>query len=167
MQTVTVAIADVDGVRRARYEQLLQGEAGIKLLASDDRSACGKSRSGRCTHGSGFEEEVDRIKCLNPEVTLVKMDKDADEDQALFLTLRTECPDAQIVLLADDAIQESRIIQALEIGARGCLMFGAAERHLSKAVRAVGRGEAWVPPGMLGRILDRVLNKPESRNLAH
>lgn len=167
MQTVTVAIADVDCIRRAGLERLLQGEAGIKLLASDDESALAKSRSGRGSHVSEYEDEVDRIKCLNPEVTLVKMGKDADEDQALFLSLRVECPEAQIVLLADDAVQESRIIRALEIGARGCLTDGAAEHYLTKAVRAVGRGEAWVPPGMLGCILDRVLNKPESRRLAH
>lgn len=167
MQTVTVAIADADGVRRAKFEQLLQGEAGIRLLAFEEGAAYASLRSGRCSPATGYEDEVDRIKRLNPEVTLVKMDKDADEDQALFLSLRIECPDAQIVLLADDALQESRIIQALEIGARGCLTFGTAERHLTKAVRAVGRGEAWVPPGMLGRILDRILNKPESCRLVH
>lgn len=167
MQTVTVAIADVDSVRRAKFEQMLLGEVGIKLLASKDEVPSAGLRSKRRGLGSEYEQEVSRIKNLNPKVTLVKMDKDADEDQALFLSLRAECPEAQIVVVADDAIHESRIIQALEIGARGCLRYGVAERYLSKAVRAVGRGEAWIPPRILGRILDRVLNKPESRRLAH
>ncbi|MBU0621592.1 MAG: DNA-binding response regulator [Gammaproteobacteria bacterium] len=174
MQSITVAIADVDCGRRAKYERLLLGEDGIKLLSNVEVNDGGKeglesgiARSRQNLGGLKYEIEVDRIKRLNPVVTLVKVDMDVDEDQALFLSLRSECPEARIVLLADDAIQESRIIQALEIGARGYLKNEAVEHNLTRAVHAVGRGEAWVPRKMLGRILDRMLNKREAYRLAN
>jgi DNA-binding NarL/FixJ family response regulator len=62
------------------------------------------------------------------------------------------------VLLTDDTVNESRILQALEVGAIGYLKNEAVELHLSRAVTVVGRGEAWVPRKMLGKIMDRVLN---------
>jgi DNA-binding NarL/FixJ family response regulator len=89
---------------------------------------------------------------------LVNLDAGGDEEHALFLSLRSVCPDAYIVLLADDAVDECNIIRALEIGARGYLRITAVESHLSKALQVVGQGEAWISRKMMGSILDRVLN---------
>jgi DNA-binding NarL/FixJ family response regulator len=165
MQTVTVAIADIDRDRRAGYERLLHGESGITLLSSvgtdsEDRNdyAFVNRRLKQRTDISACENEVARIKRLKPIVMLVNLDMCADEDHALLLSLRNECPESHIVLLAHDAVHESKIIQALEIGARGYLKNESVELHLSKAVQVVGRGEAWVPRKMLGSIMDRVLN---------
>jgi DNA-binding NarL/FixJ family response regulator len=165
MQTVTVAIADVDRDRRAGYERLLHGESGITLLSSvgpdsDDGNdhAFVNRRLKQRTDVSACENEVARIKRLKPIVMLVNLDMCADEDHALLLSLRSECPESRIVLLAHDSVHESKIIQALEIGARGYLKNESVELHLSWAVQVVGRGESWVPRKMLGSILDRVLN---------
>ncbi len=165
MQTVTVAVADVDRERRAGYERLLYGENGITLLSN-----VGLSNGGRNDHAfvnrrvrqrtdiSACENEVARIKRLQPLVTLVNLDLSEDEGHALLLSLRSECPEAHIVLLTNGLVQESKILQALEIGARGYLSGETVELHLSKAVQVVGRGEAWVPRKMLGNIMDRMLN---------
>ena len=165
MQTVTVAIADVNRDRRAGYERLLHGESGITLLSNvgldgEDRNyhAFVNRRHKQRTNISASENEVARIKRLKPIVMLVSLDLCADEDHALLLALRSECPESRIVLLADDAVHESKIIQALEIGARGYLKLESVELHLSRAVQVVGRGESWVPRKMLGSILDRLLN---------
>jgi DNA-binding NarL/FixJ family response regulator len=165
MQTVTVAVADVDRDRRAGYERMLHGEDGITLLSNagpnnGDRNdhAFANRRFEQRTDVSACENEVARIKRLNPSVTLVSLDMNADEDHALLLSLRSVCPESYIVLLADDTIHDSQIIQALEIGARGYLKHETAGLHISKAVQVVGRGEAWVPRKMLGDITDRILN---------
>ncbi|MDO8989419.1 MAG: DNA-binding response regulator [Sideroxyarcus sp.] len=165
MQTVTVAVADVDRNRRAGYERMLHGEDGITLLSNagpniGDRNdhTFANRRFEQRTDVSACENEVARIKRLNPSVTLVSLDMNADEDHALLLSLRCVCPESYIVLLADDTIHDSQIIQALEIGARGYLKHETAGLHISKAVQVVGRGEAWVPRKMLGDITDRILN---------
>lgn len=174
IQPVTVAIADTDRDRRAGYERLLQGEIGVTLLTnvtSSNEVVDEKRLSGRPsdhafvnrrlkprTNITASEDEVARIKRLKPLVLLVNLNLCTDEDYALLLSLRRECPGALMVLLADDSIQESQIIQALEIGARGYLKYETVQLHLSMAIRVVGRGEAWVPRKMLGNIMDHMLN---------
>jgi DNA-binding NarL/FixJ family response regulator len=165
MKNVTVAIADIDHDRRLLYERLLHGEDGITLLSNvgpgkGDRNdhAFVNRRSQQRTDVSACENEVARIKRLRPSVMLVNVDMNNDEDHALLLSLRCECPDAHIVLLTDDFVQESKIIQALAIGARGYLSNEAVKFHLSRAVQVVGRGEAWVPRKMLGNIMDHMLH---------
>jgi DNA-binding NarL/FixJ family response regulator len=164
-QLVTVAIADTDHDRRARYERFLQGELDIRLLtnatsgieARNDHEFVNRRLKPR-TNVAASDDEVARIKRLKPLVLLVNLNLFNDEDYTLLLSLRRECPEALIILLADDSVQENKIIQALEIGARSYLKYETVQLHLSKAIRAVGRGEAWVPRKMLGEILDRVLN---------
>lgn len=165
IQPVTVAIADADRDRRAGYERLLQDEIGITLLTnatssnevSDDHAFVDRRLKPR-TDVTANENEVARIKRLKPLVLLVNLNLCTDDDYALLLSLRRDCPEALIVLLADDSIHESQILQALEIGARGYLKHETIQLHLSMAIRVVSRGEAWVPRKMLGSIMDHILN---------
>ena len=165
MQNVTVAIADVDRDRRAGYERLLYGKDGITLLSNvglgnEERNdhAFVNRRVRQRTDVLAYENEVARIKRLRPCVMLVNVDLSEDESHVLLLSLRCECPEAYIVLLTDGFVEESKIIQALEIGARGYLLHETVEMYLSKVVQVVGRGEAWVPRKMLGSIMNRMLN---------
>ena len=164
-QSVTVAVADADHERRAGYERLLQGEAGITLLTNG--TANEKAGSGRAfvdrrvnprTNLTLIENEVARIKRLKPLVLLINLNLCTDEDSVLLLSLRHECPEAQLVFLADDSIQEDKILKVLEIGARGYLKYETVRLHLSRAIQVVSQGEAWVPRKMLGNIMERVLN---------
>jgi DNA-binding NarL/FixJ family response regulator len=167
IQPITVAIADADLDRRAVYERLMQGEDGITLLTnatssnevSNDHVLVDRRLIAR-TNVTASENEVARIKRLKPLVLLVNLNLCTEEDYAFLLSLRHECPEALMVLLADDSIHESQIIQALEIGARGYLKYEAVQFHLSMAIRVVSRGEAWVPRKMLGNIMDHMLNQP-------
>lgn len=174
-QPVTVAIADTDRDRRAGYERFLQGELGITLLTniassnevSDENLLSGhpndhafeNRRLKPRVNVTASEDEVARIKRLKPLVLLVNLNLCADEDYSLLLSLRRECPDALMVLLTDDSVHESKMIQALEIGARGYLKYETVQLHLSMAIQVVGRGEAWVPRKMLGNIMDHMLNQ--------
>jgi len=175
IQPVTVAIADTDRDRRAGYERLLQSEIGITLLTnvtssnevSDEKLLSGhpndhafvNRRLNPRTNVTASEDEVARIKRLKPLVLLVNLNLCTDDDYALLRSLRRECPWAKMVLLTNDSIHESQIIQALEIGARGYLKYETVQLHLSMAIRVVGRGEAWVPRKMLGNIMDYMLNQ--------
>jgi DNA-binding NarL/FixJ family response regulator len=166
MQPVTVAIADTDHNRRAGYERFLQNENGIALL-SDETSvnrpgmshAFTDRRSKSRANITINEDEIARIKRLNPFVLLVDMNLCTDEDCALLLSLRRECPDAMVVLLVDDSIQEDQLLKVLKIGARGYLKYGTVQVQLSKAIQAVGQGEAWVSRKMLGGLIKHILNQ--------
>lgn len=165
MSIITVATANLDGDRCRQIDQLLQGEAGITLLGNFNASsgyAC-DDRNGRMFGSYHVEQrptatssisEVDWVKRIKPRVMLVNLLK-SNDDLALLLTLRSECPEVYIVLLADDSIRETELFQALEIGARGFMREETVSRYLPTAIRVVGRGEAWVPRKMLGGLMDR------------
>jgi len=166
IQPVTVAIADANRIRRDGYERLLQSEAGIKLLTNATSSNEVRNnhrfvdrRLKPRAHLSANEEEVARIKRLKPLVLLVDLNMCTDEDYALQLSLRRECPWVKIVLLTDDSIHESQIVQALKFGARGYLRYETVRLQLSMAIRVVGRGGGWVPRKMLGNIMDHILTQ--------
>jgi len=164
-QSVTVAIADADRARRAGYERLLQGKDGITLLTNGAASfedtvkgALVDRRLKPRTNLSELENEVARIKRLKPLVLLINLNQCTDDDSALLLSLRRECPEAQMVFLADDSIHEDKILKVLEIGAKGYLKYETVRHYLTKAIQVVGQGEAWVPRKMLGNIMGHILN---------
>jgi len=165
MQPVSVAIAGADRDQCSGYERLLQGEFGISLLADVATSQdSGKyltflnRRLRARTDVTVCEQEVARIKRLKPLVLLVNVNRYSDEDCELLLSLRRECPEVLIVLLADDSVHEDLIMHGLEIGARGYLKYASVQLHLTMAIQMVGYGEAWVPRRMLGNIMDRILH---------
>jgi DNA-binding NarL/FixJ family response regulator len=164
MQPVTVAIADLDDDRRTGCERILQNEAGITLLKNipsktdaDNNYAYVDRRLKPRDNITASEDEVARVKRLNPHVMLVNIDSFADEDCALLLSLRRKCPESLIVLMTDDSVHDNQIIDALELGARGYLKNESLERQVANAVRVVGRGEAWVSRKLLGNIMDQML----------
>ena len=165
IQPVTVAIADFDHDRRAEYESLLQSELGISLLTNVMLSNETINEYGLVNRRfkprsnlTASEDEVARIKRINPLVLLVSLNLCSDDDYALLLSLRNECSGALMVLLADDSVREDQLLKVLEIGARGYLKHDDVRLHLSRAIQVVGRGEAWVPRKMLGNIMSHMLN---------
>jgi DNA-binding NarL/FixJ family response regulator len=166
MQPVTVAIADSDRDRRAGCERFLQNELGITLLGNvpsstevgNDYSYVNRRLKPR-NNITASENEVARIKRLNPHVLLVNLNSFTDEECALLLSLRRACPESLMVLMTDDSVRDNQIIQALELGARGYLKYGTIQHQLANAVRVVGRGETWVSRKLLGNIMDHMLNQ--------
>jgi DNA-binding NarL/FixJ family response regulator len=165
MQQISVAVADTDSERRAGYERFLQSQPGLKLLAnvaSSHEASNGRAfvsrRLNPRTDVTANENEVARIKRLKPLVLLVNMNLCGDEDIALLLSLRHECPGVLMILLADDSVNENQMIGALEIGARGYLKSETVQHHLTRAIQVIGRGEVWVPRKVLGNIMDRMLH---------
>lgn len=144
MQPITVAIADENTERRARFERALHREQGISMLTSDV---------------SKTEGAVARVRQLSPRVLLADLKQCTDADGAMLRSLRHACPDTLVVMLADEsAQQEDLIIQALAGGARGYISLETEPILVSKAVQVIDRGEAWIPRKMLGKIMDQVLN---------
>lgn len=165
MQPVTVAIADADRSRRAGYERFLQHELGVVLITNEtsnnevrnDHALINRRLKSRADI-SEQEDEVARVKRLKPNILLVNLNLCTDDDHALLLSLRHECPETRIILLVNDSVDENQFIPALEIGARGYLKYEAVQHYLSRAIQVVERGEAWVPRKMLGDIMKNVLH---------
>jgi DNA-binding NarL/FixJ family response regulator len=162
MQTITVAIADEDRERRAKFEHTLQGEQGIRVLTnvkSKEGEMTVDRRLNPRTNMSAIDNVVARIRRLNPRILLANMKQCTDADCAMLVSLRRECPETLVVLVADEQVpQEDLVMQALASGARGYLNIEADSVNFSKAMQVVDRGEAWVPRKMLGKIMNQVFN---------
>jgi DNA-binding NarL/FixJ family response regulator len=164
-QMVTVAIADTDPGRRAKLEQFLQEGSDIKVLRNvlPDRSdmpaalATGR-RGGYQADATAIDDIVEKISRLSPRILFMHLDPSADGYLDLLEVLHRECPETFVVLLTDKSTKEEQIIQALAIGARGCLSHEAEPFYFQKAARAVNSGEIWVTRAMLGKIMDMVLH---------
>jgi DNA-binding NarL/FixJ family response regulator len=166
IQLFTVAIADANYERRLRLERLLEDEPGIVLLKNGTSSyelsndiAFVDRGIKQCFNVTVYENEVARIKMLRPLVLVVNLNICTEDDYAFLSSVRRASPYARIVLLADDSIKESKIIQALKIGARGYLKYKTVQFDLSKAIWAISLGEAWVPRKMLGNIIDHMMKQ--------
>lgn len=141
MQSITVAIADENIARRTKFEFLLQDEPSISVLANM----------------KAIEDVLPMTAQLKPRILFVSLEQCAEKNGEILLSLRRECPETRIVLLADEtARQGGMIMQALAKGARGYLDLETDPILVSKAVQVIDQGEAWVSRKMLGHIMDHV-----------
>jgi len=160
METVTVAIADMDPGRRTRLEQSLQGGEGITVLTDIMAPGGGARIVGdfQDYENGSMEEVVAKIAQLKPRILFINLDQSIIGDFALLDALHRECPETLVVLLTDRSAQDEQIIQALAYGARGCLSHEADPCYFLKAVHVIDRGEIWVTRKMLSKIMDKVLH---------
>ena len=141
MPPITVAIADRERAHRFACARLLHREQDIRVVAriaaSDDVLPIA-------------------LEC-EPRILLCSLSRAETGNFSLLRTLRHHCKGTLIVLFIEDTARETQLIAALVNGARALVDCRVLSRQLADAVRAVDRGEAWVPRRMLGTILARVL----------
>ena len=138
MLLTTVLIADFEKAGRATCQRLLQPEKKIKVV--------GEARSGL--------EAMTAAAKLKPRVLLLDPSV-AGEGVSLVSTILEKSPKTRIILLSERA-SDADILDALSQGALGYLARPALPTYLTKAVRAVAAGEAWVPRRMVGRLIDQL-----------
>lgn len=141
MQTITVAIAGRQAAGLATCKRLLQQEPDTEVVG----------QAATCM------EVIATVRKFKPRVLVCSLEMCTDTDFPLLLELRRACPTTRVVLLADDLIEEDRLMHALNIGARGYLGHDEIQLQLARAVRGVDRGEAWVPRKMLGKMVENAL----------
>ena len=138
MLLTTVLIADFEMAGRATCQRLLQLEKKIKVV--------GEARSGL--------EAMTAAAKLKPRVLLLDPSV-AGEGVSLVSTILEKSPKTRIILLSERA-SDADILDALSQGALGYLAKPALPTYLTKAVRAVAAGQAWVPRRMVGRLIDQL-----------
>lgn len=139
MDPITVVIADFDQVKRTACEYLLRYEEDIQVVGQ----------------AGAVKETIAAVVTLKPKVLICKFTLAAPGGFSLLQTLRQEGTNPATLLLTDRWMQEDKIMEALNAGARGHISVDAMVSQLAKAVRSVGRGEIWVPRQTLGKLLDQ------------
>lgn len=139
MQNITVAIAGRQAAALAACERLLRQEPDTEVVGEVTGPAA------TCM------EVLATVRKFKPRVLVCSFEMCTDP---LLLELRRECPATRVVLLADDFIEDDRLMHALAIGACGYLGHDQIQLHLARAVRGVDQGEAWVSRKMLGKMVE-------------
>jgi DNA-binding NarL/FixJ family response regulator len=60
--------------------------------------------------------------------------------------------------------EPSRIVAAIEAGARGWVRKDESVEHLLRALRGVAQGETWLPPAEMGKVLSLLLRRRDGRD---
>ena len=161
MQKITVAIADNNELRRTKYEHYLQSEQGIIVLrdgAKNKGEVTVDRRLKPRTDISEIDNIVATIRRLNPRILFASMKQCTESDCALLVSLRCECPDTLVVMMADaSSTPDDQVIQALASGARGYLDVATDSPQFSKAAHVIDRGETWVPRKMLDKVMSKLM----------
>jgi DNA-binding NarL/FixJ family response regulator len=139
MPVISIVIADRGKAGRAASRRLLEPEKDIRVV--------GEARSGL--------DAATAAEKLKPSIMLLDLALVDGDGSALLPVIRRKSPRTRVLLLSDRT-PDARTLEALSHGARGYLDKATLGTYLSRAVRAVNAGEAWVPRKMVAKIMDRL-----------
>jgi DNA-binding NarL/FixJ family response regulator len=142
MRPIRVLLADDHDLVRAGIRALLQGLAGIEVVA--------EASNGR--------EALALIGAHRPDVVL--MDIMMPELNGLDATAQAAArfPEVRIVVLSMNASEEY-VLQSLRAGAAGYLLKNISPVELEQAIRAVARGEGFLSPAISRHVIAAYLQR--------
>jgi DNA-binding NarL/FixJ family response regulator len=161
MQSITVAIVEINQKQRVPIEELLRPhETNVELL-TDVQSNYDNTVERRCIRRNDItpvDNAIARIKRLNPSILFVNAHRLMGEYCDLLLALQYQCPNTQAILILDEPIEEDYLLETLSCGARGYITNDWNSVDFSKVVMAVHRGEAWLPRKMIGKVMQQIVS---------
>lgn len=143
MAPIRILIADDHTVVRSGLRLLLNAQADLEVV--------GEAGTG--------EETVERALDLRPDIVLLDIAMPGLNGLDAARRIRQQAPEVRIIVLTmyDD---EAYLRQFLEAGAAGYVLKRAADTELTDAIRAVHRGEPFVYPSLMRRLIDSYLQQP-------
>ena len=128
--TTRILVADDHGIVRAGIRLLLERQADLEVVGEA---------------GDGVEA-VEMAQALRPELCILDVGMPRMTGLQAARAIRQHLPDTHVLMLSmhDD---EHYLFEALKAGASGYVLKRGADQDLVGAVRAVGRGEAFLTNG--------------------
>lgn len=80
-----------------------------------------------------------------------------------FCRTTSDSPNATQVIMLSHTSEASRIVAAIEVGARAWVRKDESIEHLLRVLRGVTRGETWLPPAETGEVLSLLLKQRDGR----
>ena len=142
-ESIRILVVDDHAVVRKGLALVLRQESDFEIL--------GEAENGRL----GLEA----AQRLNPDLVLVDLVMPVMDGQEMALTLRRSNPNIKIMMLTGTEIDD-RVFDLVAAGIEGYALKDIEPVELVRAIRAVIRGEAYLGPDVLKRVLVRL--KPKS-----
>jgi DNA-binding NarL/FixJ family response regulator len=135
---IRVVIADEHRLIRDGIRMMLRDEKGIEIV-------------GEAANGLQAINAVDDLK---PDVVLLDVSMPEIDGIQAIVPIRQKSPNTKAIVLTG-AIDDDVIFKSLKAGAKGYLSKNSSASDLSKAIRAVHRGELWVERKLMSRFFDQ------------
>ena len=147
--TISVVVADDQPLVRAGIVMLLNAQADIKVLAE-------------ASDGYGA---VEQARSRHPDVVLMDVRMPGMDGVTATRILTEDNPHPREdhltkVLVLTTFNDDDAVYGALRAGASGFLLKHAAPQDLVAAVRRVAAGEAWIDPGIAGKVITALAELP-------
>lgn len=140
MADISVVVADLHEARCAQYARLAGKESGISIVAQVASS----------------RELLERVVSAKPDVLVIAVDFCPDDLSAIVHLIREDSPRTHILLVSSQS-DEQLLLDALSAGARGYLEAIDLDQYLTKSIRKILDGEAWIPRKMVTPLLERLV----------
>lgn len=145
MKTLRVLLADDHELVRAGIRVLLEGMAGVEVVA--------EAGDGR--------QALTLVEQRHPDLVLADISMPGLNGLDLAARLRKDHPRTRVIMLSmHDG--EQYVARALRAGASGYLLKRAARSELEVAVRAVARGETYLSPAMSRYLVQGYVRRGEA-----
>lgn len=158
--------ADLPHMRRAVPEF-----GDISVLLADDHALFAEALQARLSREPDLrpvsvaytaDHLRTQVKRDHPGVVVLDMAFGPENGVVLAGYVRDVSPTSRVVMLTGtDSV--SSVVAALRCGVRAWLPKTVRPEQLVRAIRGVARGEAWVPPDMLGRVLTSLVGAEPQR----
>jgi NarL family two-component system response regulator LiaR len=100
-------------------------------------------------------EVVELAQALRPDVILLDLLMPRQDGVEAISEIRASNPEAHILILTS-FIDDEKIFAAIRAGARGYVLKDSPPQQLMQGIRAVDRGEMFMPPAMARKLEDEV-----------
>lgn len=141
--SITVAIADDQGMVRSGLRSLLSGEPDIEVVAE----------------AANGEQAVHAVERFSPDVTLMDIRMPELDGLAATRQLSDSGTSTRILILTTFDLDEY-VFEALRAGASGFILKDASAESLIDAVRVLAQGEALLSPAVTRRVVETFASTP-------
>ncbi len=139
---IRIVLADDHSVVRMGLAALISTEPGMTVV--------GQAADGH--------EAVELYRRLKPDILLTDLLMPRLSGTEAVSAIRTEFPGARILVLSTSDGDDD-IYRALQAGAAGYILKSSPGEELIPAIRAILRGEKWIPPEVARRLASRVMRE--------
>ena len=136
---IRILIVDDHAVVRKGLAMVLRLEPDLEVV--------GEAANGR----NGLEA----AKSLNPDIALVDLVMPEMDGQEMALALRKSDPQIKIMMLTGTEVDD-RVFDLVAAGIEGYVLKQIEPGELVRAIRAVVRGEAYLHPDVMKKVLGRM-----------
>lgn len=140
MTKIRVLLADDHGVLRAGLRALINAEADMVVV--------GEAADGR--------EALEQARTLRPDVIVMDISMPVMDGLEATRLIRQEALDCQVIMLTVHA-EEEYLFQTLQAGGSGYVLKSAADTDLMEAIRKAHKGEVFLYPSAVKKLLGEYL----------